>query len=102
MRFFRTPFFTVLLLALSPISACFAASAEGGTTLDLTAHWAGYLAIVVFVVAYALVMLEEVTHMRKIKAGTLCRRCDLGNNRPGLCHERHRPCCRSCDTAQHS
>ncbi len=67
MRFFRTPFYTILLLALSPISACFAASAEGGTTLDLTAHWSGYLAIVVFVVAYALVMLEEVTHMRKSK-----------------------------------
>ena len=67
MRFFRTFFFTVLLLALSPLSAAFAAAVEGGRTLDLTTHWSGYLAIVVFVVAYALVMLEEVTHMRKSK-----------------------------------
>ena len=57
----------VLLLIFSPLSVCFAASTEGGTLLNLTAHWSGYLAIVVFVVAYALVMLEEVTHMRKSK-----------------------------------
>jgi NhaD family Na+/H+ antiporter len=67
MRFFKTVFFTLLLLILSPISACFAASAEGGTMLNLTVHWSGYVAIVVFVVAYALVMLEEITHMRKSK-----------------------------------
>lgn len=67
MRFLRIPFFTLLLLMLSPLSACFAASAEGGRVLDLTVHWSGYLAVVVFVIAYALVMLEEVTHMRKSK-----------------------------------
>jgi NhaD family Na+/H+ antiporter len=67
MRFPKTVFFTLLLLILSPISACFAASAEGSTLLNLTVHWSGYVAIFVFVVAYGLVMLEEVTHMRKSK-----------------------------------
>ncbi len=36
-------------------------------TLDLTQHWGGYVALIVFVLAYAFVMLEEVTHMRKSK-----------------------------------
>ena len=36
-------------------------------TLNLTQHWGGYVALVVFVVAYIFVMLEEVTHMRKSK-----------------------------------
>ena len=40
---------------------------HAGETLDLTHHWVGYLSIVVFVVAYIFVMLEEVTHMRKSK-----------------------------------
>ncbi|MGB3211073.1 MAG: sodium:proton antiporter NhaD [Desulforhopalus sp.] len=36
-------------------------------TLNLTKHWGGYVALVVFVIAYAFVMAEEVTHMRKSK-----------------------------------
>ena len=36
-------------------------------TLDLTAHWAGYLSILAFVSAYVLVIFEEATHMRKSK-----------------------------------
>jgi Na+/H+ antiporter NhaD/arsenite permease-like protein len=35
--------------------------------MNLTAHWAGYLAIVIFVCAYALVILEENIHLRKSK-----------------------------------
>lgn len=35
--------------------------------LSLTGHWAGYLAIAVFVLAYLLVMAEEITHLRKSK-----------------------------------
>lgn len=35
--------------------------------MDLTAHWVGILAIVLFVVAYALVISEEYTHLRKSK-----------------------------------
>lgn len=38
-----------------------------GEVLDLTRHWAGYICIIVFVIAYIFVMLEEVTHMRKSK-----------------------------------
>jgi Na+/H+ antiporter NhaD/arsenite permease-like protein len=35
--------------------------------LDLTHHWAGFLSLLIFVVAYVLVVLEETTHMRKSK-----------------------------------
>ena len=34
-------------------------------SLDLTYHWAGFSALVVFVIAYAFVMAEEFTHLRK-------------------------------------
>ena len=37
------------------------------TQLDLTAHWAGIAALVIFVLAYALVVLEEPLHLRKSK-----------------------------------
>jgi Na+/H+ antiporter NhaD/arsenite permease-like protein len=33
--------------------------------LDLTTHWAGLTAVVIFVLAYVLVIAEEVTHLRK-------------------------------------
>lgn len=36
-------------------------------SLDLTAHWAGYLSLVIFVSAYTLVVFEEATHLRKSK-----------------------------------
>ncbi len=35
--------------------------------MDLTGHWAGAVALVVFVTAYALVIAEEYTHLRKSK-----------------------------------
>jgi len=35
--------------------------------MDLTAHWVGILAIFLFVAAYALVITEEYTHLRKSK-----------------------------------
>ncbi len=35
--------------------------------LDLTEHWAGYVALVVFAVAYVLAMTEEVTELKKSK-----------------------------------
>lgn len=35
------------------------------STLDLTAHWAGYAAIAIFVGSYVLVVAEEFTHLRK-------------------------------------
>ncbi|RMD71611.1 MAG: sodium:proton antiporter, partial [Gammaproteobacteria bacterium] len=36
-------------------------------TLDLTAHWVGYVSLGVFALAYLLVMAEEFTHLRKSK-----------------------------------
>ena len=36
-------------------------------SMDLTGNWAGYLALAVFIVAYALVVTEEFTHLRKSK-----------------------------------
>ncbi len=36
-------------------------------TLNLTAHWAGIVSLIVFVAAYGLVIFEETTHMRKSK-----------------------------------
>ncbi|MBU0946185.1 MAG: sodium:proton antiporter NhaD [Proteobacteria bacterium] len=48
--------------------AAFAADTGGiQETLNLTQHWGGYVALVIFVLAYVFVMLEEVTHMRKSK-----------------------------------
>jgi Na+/H+ antiporter NhaD/arsenite permease-like protein len=35
--------------------------------LDLTTHWAGILSVVIFLVAYVLVVFEETTHMAKSK-----------------------------------
>ncbi len=43
-------------------------AAEGGSKhLDLTNHWVGFTALGIFFVAYALVMAEEFTHLRKSK-----------------------------------
>ena len=39
----------------------------GGTHLDLTNSTAGYLSILIFVIAYLFVMAEEFTHLRKSK-----------------------------------
>lgn len=35
--------------------------------LDLTTHWAGYLSLIIFLLAYVFVIFEERTHMRKSK-----------------------------------
>ncbi len=51
------------LLSISPGMALAAA----GNHLDLTSHWVGFTAIGIFIVAYALVMAEEFTHLRKSK-----------------------------------
>ncbi len=53
------------LLLLSPGLAW--AMEGAGERLDLTAHWVGFTALAIFVVAYALVMAEEFTHLRKSK-----------------------------------
>ena len=56
--------FFLILLGLFP-SLSFAASTS--PSLDLTSHIAGYLALIVFVIAYGFVMVEEFTHLRKSK-----------------------------------
>lgn len=61
-------YFTAVILSVGFCGTAFAA--DPGVvheTLNLTNHWGGYIALIVFVVAYFFVMLEEMTHMRKSK-----------------------------------
>jgi NhaD family Na+/H+ antiporter len=44
-----------------------ASASGGGAPLDLTGHWVGFTALALFVLAYALVMAEEYTQLRKSK-----------------------------------
>jgi len=57
---------SVLLWSLLLIPGI-ALATEGGQPLDLTGEWVGFAAIGIFIVAYALVMAEEFTHLRKSK-----------------------------------
>jgi Na+/H+ antiporter NhaD/arsenite permease-like protein len=63
--------YSAIPLALFLPSPAFAAGgpevASPGQPLDLTRHWAGYLALLVFAVAYILAMTEEVTELKKSK-----------------------------------
>ena len=54
----------LLLAALMCLPGLAWAAAPG---IDLTTHWVGFFAVVVFVIAYILVMGEEVLHLRKSK-----------------------------------
>ena len=62
----KTLLATVFLMAATPAPAL-AAGGEGGKLLDLTGHPLGFLALVVFILAYMLVIFEEAIHMRKSK-----------------------------------
>ena len=42
-------------------------ASEGSTRLDLTGNWVGITSILLFFVAYLVVMAEEFTHLRKSK-----------------------------------
>ena len=55
----------LLLLGLLPQGLL--AAEQTSSHLDLTGHWVGWLSIGLFVLAYALVMAEEFTHLRKSK-----------------------------------
>ncbi|NQY88790.1 MAG: sodium:proton antiporter NhaD [Colwellia sp.] len=55
-----------IILAMLVPSIAFASDAVH-QTVDLTAHWVGYAAIAIFVLAYTLVILEEQLHLRKSK-----------------------------------
>ena len=55
---------TAIMLAIVP-GVSNAAQAE--STLNLTDHWVGLVALLIFALAYALVIAEEFTHLRKSK-----------------------------------
>ena len=55
-----------LFVLMLPLLA-FASTEAALEIMDLTSHWAGLTALVIFVVAYALVIGEEVLHLRKSK-----------------------------------
>ena len=58
----------LLLVFFSLVGASQAfASGDAGLHIDLTSHWVGYVSIVLFVLAYVLVILEEQLHLRKSK-----------------------------------
>jgi Na+/H+ antiporter NhaD/arsenite permease-like protein len=63
--------YSVLLVVLFLPSLVMATEGENtvisSQRLDLTMHWAGYLALVIFAVAYILAMTEEVTELKKSK-----------------------------------
>lgn len=55
----------ILALFCVPVSGAFAAAAASAEILNLTAHWVGYGALALFVLAYVLVIAEEWLHLRK-------------------------------------
>jgi Na+/H+ antiporter NhaD/arsenite permease-like protein len=59
-----SPYLSLLLLCLPSLSW---AGEEAAKPLDLTQHWVGYSALIVFAVAYFLAMVEEVTELKKSK-----------------------------------
>jgi len=63
-----------------------------GELPNLTQHWVGYTALAIFVLAYLLVMTEEITHLRKSKpvvlaAGLIWVLIAYVYNQMGLPHE---------------
>jgi TRAP-type C4-dicarboxylate transport system permease small subunit len=60
-----TKYLSVLLV--SCFSSVTLAAEEPVKALDLTQHWVGYAALVIFFVAYLLAMIEEVTELKKSK-----------------------------------
>jgi NhaD family Na+/H+ antiporter len=82
-----------LLIILSGLLACNTAlaSEHAPEILDLTTHWVGYAAIVIFALAYFLVILEEKIHLRKSKpvllaAGVIWILIAVAYNSHGLTH----------------
>ena len=88
---------TFMLGLLMPIFAVLIpelAYASGQVTEipDLTHHWVGYAALTIFVLAYLMVMTEEITHLRKSKpvvlaAGLIWVLIAYAYQQMGLSHE---------------
>jgi NhaD family Na+/H+ antiporter len=57
----------IAVIALFLTGIAFASGAVSARVLDLTAHPVGYLSLLIFVLAYGLVMAEEFTQLRKSK-----------------------------------
>ncbi len=57
----------ILVVMLTPFAAFAATPHEAGHHLDLTGSWFGIISLVVFVLAYVLVVSEEFLHLRKSK-----------------------------------
>ncbi len=75
------------LLIVTPASA----SEASVDHLQLTDSWTGWLSLIIFVIAYALVILEEKLHLRKSKpvllaAGLIWILIAIACNRAGLTH----------------
>ncbi|HEY9898373.1 MAG TPA: sodium:proton antiporter NhaD [Pantanalinema sp.] len=66
LRTLLVPLLTALLALMLPASA-WASAPQSAAPLDLTLTWFGIASVVVFAVAYALVMGEEALHLRKSK-----------------------------------
>ena len=54
----------ILMVVMVP---CISHAEQAEITLDLTDHWVGFVSLLMFVLAYALVVVEEFTHLRKSK-----------------------------------
>ncbi|MCY4211580.1 MAG: sodium:proton antiporter NhaD [Gammaproteobacteria bacterium] len=65
--FYMTRILPGLLLLLVPVMGIAAVSGVAPEALDFTGHWAAIAALVIFVIAYALVISEETLHLRKSK-----------------------------------
>ncbi len=70
----------------------FASEGEAVQAMDLTASWVGYAALIVFALAYSLVILEEKIHLRKSKpvllaAAIIWVLVAIQYNSVGLSHE---------------
>jgi len=69
-RFARSSTGLILLVLIGGFGVpepSFAASEGAVEGMDLTTHWVGYSALLVFLEAYGFIMVEEFTHLRKSK-----------------------------------
>lgn len=62
-----TTFFIRLAVIIVGMAPCISRAEQAELTLDLTDHWVGFAALLIFVLAYAFVIVEEFTHLRKSK-----------------------------------
>ena len=56
-----------VLFFIMPVPGAAAAAGDTAEALNLTGHWAGLMALVIFILAYSLVVGEEAVHLRKSK-----------------------------------